>query len=124
MMNGISRLITFTFAAAAIATAHGAQAQQVAAEAVAPAACMNRSAPASPQAAVDGNKNSAGKADSKAEEIPALEITTDGLVRRTSLSVERTADEGLNPRPQVEVELSSRPQACYPPAPLRKAVDR
>jgi flagellar motor protein MotB len=123
MMNSISRLMAFTVVAAAIATANNAHAQQGAAEQVAPANCINRSATLSPPA-VDRSKDSAGRADSKAEEAPVLEISKEGLVRRTSLSAGATDSVENTPRQPVEEELSSRPQACYPPEPSRKAVDR
>jgi flagellar motor protein MotB len=123
MMNSISRLMAFTIVVAAMSAANSAHAQQVAAANAAPAACSYRSA-APQKTVVDVNKDSAAKPDSTAGETPVLEISREGLIRRTALSLEQTDEEGVSPHPRVEQELSSRPQACYPPAPQRKAVDR
>jgi hypothetical protein len=126
MMNSISRPMAFMLAVAAIAAAtmaaaNSASAQQAAVEGVALAACANRAAPPSPQLAVEGNKDSAREADSNVDKPAVLAMSKEGLVRRTSASVVCAAE---NDSGEPAEELSSRPQACYPPAPARKVVGR
>jgi hypothetical protein len=126
MMNSISRPIAFMFAVATIAAANSAGAQQAAAEGVALAACNKRAATApSPQLAVDGNKHSAHRADANFDKPPVLALSTEGLVRRTSLSALSEAQTlAQTDSVEHEEELGSRPQACYPPAAARKMLDR
>ena len=116
MMNSISRPMAFTFAvativAATIAAANSASAQQIAMETVALEACNDR-ATAPSSHADQGSRHSARAADSSFNKPAVLAMSKEGLVRRTSVSLVSAAQADGG---EITEELSSQPQACYPP---------